>query len=468
MKQDQHKKPDNSLSQSSAEQTTRKRRKLEEGAGSVPAKEIVEAVPGKVLSEYEKAGEEYRSDGMSQFLQQFLKKMSYSPSIPPFLSRDIVLTKINQICKLLHMNELEVALWSYWADSLNWSIGKCDLNLFLHLTGFQAKEFLTGKEEAAKYKTRLSSEFGDFEHKLDEWESSRKNIVKVSFAELNKKYQQFRKPDFDELSSRALIPNYNVAVESLFDLTHGGQQEERKLPPKIEKKESSKKDSAEGKKTEKCVVPSASHESDCKAPESENPLDMNVSLEKIRSFGLPATSSKQKSNNTEVDGCELKMNVEEMCKLSSIQKNPTFSNQIIREDSFCTPTQNSMMVREPSLFGFSSLPTMNQEASQVSSLPFLSMGRESSQISLANQNELPVMMRDSSTDPLQVQHGPSIATRDDIPKPSSNEEMPEDIANLSFPTNQKSGSMLTTFFNNYPNQERTNNATGHAEDSPKG
>lgn len=95
-------------------------------------------------SSYVDRNEEYLSNGMNQFTIQFLRRMAESNKSMS-ITKDIgnecslpnMFSTVLYICKLLHMNELEIALWSLCLESAN----KKDLELavVLLVTAYQAK-----------------------------------------------------------------------------------------------------------------------------------------------------------------------------------------------------------------------------------------------------------------------------------------------------------------------------------------
>lgn len=94
---------------------------------------------------YVNRNEEYINNGISPYTIQFLRKMAeYNKSILcRYIGNDYPLssmfTSVLYICKLLHMNELEVSLWSMCMESA----GRKDLELSIVLlvTAYQAKVY---------------------------------------------------------------------------------------------------------------------------------------------------------------------------------------------------------------------------------------------------------------------------------------------------------------------------------------
>jgi hypothetical protein len=63
----------------------------------------------------------------------------------PGYPRSELFSVLLYVCKLLHMNELEVLQWSLYteSESINWVREDLSLSTILLLTGFQAKVTLT-------------------------------------------------------------------------------------------------------------------------------------------------------------------------------------------------------------------------------------------------------------------------------------------------------------------------------------
>ena len=79
--------------------------------------------------------------------QQFLKKMSSSDKsnvliwneLVPAHIQPTISSQILYVCKTLHMNELEIALWSVCVDGHTWRELELDSNMILLLIAFQVK-----------------------------------------------------------------------------------------------------------------------------------------------------------------------------------------------------------------------------------------------------------------------------------------------------------------------------------------
>jgi len=88
---------------------------------------------------------------MSQYSQLFLKRMSTSKKsnssiihiIVPLNARKQSIPKlITKMCKLLHLNELEIVAWSLWIDENNWNENdttEMSMENFLFITSLQIK-----------------------------------------------------------------------------------------------------------------------------------------------------------------------------------------------------------------------------------------------------------------------------------------------------------------------------------------
>jgi hypothetical protein len=92
---------------------------------------------------YMDRNEEYLSNGMNQYTIQFLRKVAESNkciklfTLGAEYSLANMFSSILYICKLLHMNELEITLWSLCLESANKKDN--DLSVVLLVTAYQAK-----------------------------------------------------------------------------------------------------------------------------------------------------------------------------------------------------------------------------------------------------------------------------------------------------------------------------------------
>jgi len=92
---------------------------------------------------YTDRNEEYLSNGMNQYTIQFLRKVAESNKCIKYFTLGVeyssanIFSSILYVCKLLHMNELEITLWSLCLESTNKK--DLDLAIVLLVTAYQAK-----------------------------------------------------------------------------------------------------------------------------------------------------------------------------------------------------------------------------------------------------------------------------------------------------------------------------------------
>eukprot|EP00826_Nyctotherus_ovalis_P030419 TRINITY_DN2428_c0_g2_i3.p1 TRINITY_DN2428_c0_g2~~TRINITY_DN2428_c0_g2_i3.p1 ORF type:complete len:155 (-),score=34.86 TRINITY_DN2428_c0_g2_i3:22-486(-) len=103
------------------------------------------------LIPFEDYNKNYINEGLNQYTLQFLREMTRSNKIPSLLKNKDLLSKLVEITKVLHLNELEIAVWSLVLDSLEWSQPGIGRETFLFVIAFQAKQYFHHKKEMGVY-----------------------------------------------------------------------------------------------------------------------------------------------------------------------------------------------------------------------------------------------------------------------------------------------------------------------------
>lgn len=129
---------------------------------------------------------------MNQYLQLFLKRVSNSDKIPISVRNQGTFKQVTKICKLLHMNELEITAWSLYLEQLEWNTNSLPAETFLLIIAMQAKDFLNDEPEMEIYLKKVNEEYTDFKDAYDEWVSKRENNISLEIKDINKQYNKYR------------------------------------------------------------------------------------------------------------------------------------------------------------------------------------------------------------------------------------------------------------------------------------
>jgi len=91
---------------------------------------------------YQIKNEQYTNEGMNNYTLQFLRKMANNPKIPVHMQGGLF-SGLLYVCKLLHLNEVEICQWSLLFENVLdlWEKGGFDQTIILLITGYQSKVF---------------------------------------------------------------------------------------------------------------------------------------------------------------------------------------------------------------------------------------------------------------------------------------------------------------------------------------
>jgi len=129
---------------------------------------------------------------MNQYLQLFLKRVSNSDRIPISVRNQGTFKQVTKICKLLHMNELEITVWSLYLEQLEWNTNGLPAETFLLIIAVQAKEFLNDELEMKMYLKKVNEEYPDFKDGYKEWVNKRENNIRLEVKDINRQYNKYR------------------------------------------------------------------------------------------------------------------------------------------------------------------------------------------------------------------------------------------------------------------------------------
>lgn len=145
---------------------------------------------------------------MNQYLQLFLKRVSNSDKIPISVRNQGIFKQVTKVCKLLHMNELEITVWSLHLDELEWTTEGLAIEMFLVVTAMQAKDYLNDELEMQMYLKKVNEEYPEFNYAYEEWINKREHKVNLGIKEINKQYNKYRLVCF--------YINYSLAFDNEF------------------------------------------------------------------------------------------------------------------------------------------------------------------------------------------------------------------------------------------------------------
>lgn len=159
----------------------------------------------------------YISTGMSHQSQLFLRRIASSAPN----GGQALLEKLNEVCKQVLLNELEIVLWSFYLEKYAWyddSSPQSDLLLF---SAFAAKQFLNA--DTSVVESNLKSLTPDFDRRFKQWSKDKSRFI--SHRDMNIRYYELSIPirNFEDSS----IVDYNQYVTQLLDTNHSHKREEK-------------------------------------------------------------------------------------------------------------------------------------------------------------------------------------------------------------------------------------------------
>jgi hypothetical protein len=159
----------------------------------------------------------YISSGMSHQSQLFLRRIvSSAPN-----GGQSLLEKLNDTCKQVLLNELEIVLWSFHLEKYVWYDDSSPQNDLLLISAFAAKQFLNSDTSAIL--ANLQTLMPDFEKRFKQWAKDKPQSV--SHRDMNIRYYELSIPirNFEDSS----IVDYNQYVTQLLDTNHSHKREEK-------------------------------------------------------------------------------------------------------------------------------------------------------------------------------------------------------------------------------------------------
>lgn len=113
--------------------------------------------------------------------------------VVPGYPRSNLFSVLLYVCKLLHLNELEVLQWSVCAESgsVEWDRKDLSQSIILLLLGFQVKQLFNPKELVDVYHCKTSLVHTGFKQWLAIWNEDEKNRIDYSPIALNSQYNAF-------------------------------------------------------------------------------------------------------------------------------------------------------------------------------------------------------------------------------------------------------------------------------------
>lgn len=130
---------------------------------------------------------------MNQCLHMFLKKMC--PSDETAQSDPTIFRELTKVCKLMHMDELEVAAWSLHTDKLKWEMEDLLLEDFLIVTAIQIKEYMNDTTEAQIYTNKVLKEHPNLSEVYFRWSREDRHKIRFDIMDISKRFRKFRQVD---------------------------------------------------------------------------------------------------------------------------------------------------------------------------------------------------------------------------------------------------------------------------------
>eukprot|EP00826_Nyctotherus_ovalis_P046874 TRINITY_DN5335_c0_g1_i3.p1 TRINITY_DN5335_c0_g1~~TRINITY_DN5335_c0_g1_i3.p1 ORF type:complete len:186 (-),score=38.12 TRINITY_DN5335_c0_g1_i3:573-1130(-) len=152
---------------------------------------------------------------MNQYLQLFLKRVSNSDTVPISLRNQGIFRHVIRICKLLHMNELEITVWSLHLEEIHWAMCSLSLDFFLAITAMQAKDYLNDEAEVEMYVSRVNEEYAGFKEAYEKWVEKRENGVRLAIKEINRQYNKYRLVSSEFTLAQPSTMSFTVGPKSI-------------------------------------------------------------------------------------------------------------------------------------------------------------------------------------------------------------------------------------------------------------
>ncbi len=130
---------------------------------------------------------------MSQFLINFLKNMVETSKTLDHSKALTFLPNLIKVCKLLHLNELEITLWSLHIDISKWDLQKFQLSQCLLFSAIIAKEQLCDDPVVlVSYRDKIFAGDPSMSKTYSEWRSEYPIRPTFSSAQLNLQFTALR------------------------------------------------------------------------------------------------------------------------------------------------------------------------------------------------------------------------------------------------------------------------------------
>jgi|688.fasta_scaffold848254_1 hypothetical protein len=162
---------------------------------------------------------DYNSIGMTHQAQLFLRRISKQ------VSGDIDLVEsLNQVCKILCMNELEIVVWSIYLNDYNWCSPDLPLYEELCISGLAAKQYLNN--DISSLKQSLGTSIANFDSKYVSW--MKRNLDhRVDYKDINARYYELSYP-VKNIEERNI--DYNESVTQILESNHKKEERDEKPP----------------------------------------------------------------------------------------------------------------------------------------------------------------------------------------------------------------------------------------------
>lgn len=161
------------------------------------------------ISAYSKEHAKYANTYPTQQTYLFLLLISTDPNVAENTKQVPYLRFLSEVCELLLMNELELAMLSIVIDNVVWKRGRSIRFHKVLIAGFFAKSEMN--EDMSMFQQYLDKIQPRFSAKFIAWLEFNKSLLPVQPRELNKRYR-FYHSQCDSTEERI---NYNFYVDEL-------------------------------------------------------------------------------------------------------------------------------------------------------------------------------------------------------------------------------------------------------------
>ena len=129
---------------------------------------------------------------MNQCIYMFMKRMCIFDETNFNQLNQNIFKQFGKVCKLLHINELEMAIWSLYLDKLGWKLEGISLEMYLILTGIQSKQYANSEAEVNIYINKLNDDYPHFKELYEDWIKDEDHKINFSVKDIGTKFNRYQ------------------------------------------------------------------------------------------------------------------------------------------------------------------------------------------------------------------------------------------------------------------------------------